>query len=102
MSTSIDGNGRICIEPADAPMRYALLPHAGAAEWPTHAHSTRQSVVALKRLMCLICGGCGSCSGANGAARCDGVALTLVQADRVSPARTRTAAEATSGPIVVS
>ena len=37
-----------------------------------------------------------------GAARCDGVALTLVQADRVSPARTRTAAEATSGPIVVS
>ena len=43
---------------------------------------------------------CGSCAGANGAARCDGVALVLVQADRVSPARTRTEAESTSGPIV--
>ena len=42
----------------------------------------------------------GSCSGANGAARCDGVALVVVQADRVSPARTRTAAESTAGPIV--
>ena len=42
---------------------------------------------------------CGSCAGANGAARCDGVALVLVQADRVSPARTRTAAESTTGPV---
>ena len=43
---------------------------------------------------------CGSCSGPNGPARCDVVALVLVQADRVSPARTRTEAESTSGPIV--
>ena len=27
-----------------------------AIEWPTHAHSTRQSVVALSELMCLVCG----------------------------------------------
>ena len=43
---------------------------------------------------------CGSCSGPNGPARCDVVALVLVQADRVSPARSRTAVESTSGPIV--
>ena len=30
-----------------------LRPICCCAEWPTHAHSTRQSVVALKRLMCL-------------------------------------------------
>ena len=43
---------------------------------------------------------CGSCSGPNGPARCDVVALVLVQADRGSPARSRTAVESTSGPIV--
>ena len=37
---------------------------------------------------------------ANGAARCNAVALVLMQAGRVSPARTRTAAESTAGPIV--
>ena len=34
-----------------------------------------------------------------GAARCPVVALVLMQADRVSPARTRTAAESTTGPV---
>ena len=43
---------------------------------------------------------CCSCFGANGAARCDGVALVLMQAGRVSPARTRTAAESTMCSIV--
>ena len=32
-----------------------------AIEWPTHAHSTRQSVVALSELMCLVCGAVAGC-----------------------------------------
>ena len=39
-------------------------------------------------------------SRANGAARCNAVALVVMQAGRVSPARTRTAAESTTSPIV--
>ena len=42
---------------------------------------------------------CRVCCRANGAARCNAVALALMQADRVSPARTRTAAESTTGPL---
>ena len=42
----------------------------------------------------------GICSRANGAARCNAVALVLMQAGRVSPARTQTSAESTRGPIV--
>ena len=55
-----------------------------AIEWPTHAASvgrgTERADVPGMRCCC-------SCFGANGAARCDGVALVLMQAGRVSPAR---------------
>ena len=51
---------------------------------------------------CVRC--CGICSRANGAARCSrsgSVALVWMQAGRVSPpARTRTSAESTTGPVV--
>ena len=52
---------------------------AAAAKWPTHAHSTCQSVVALKGLALPgMRWWCGSCSAANGGvARCAGVALEV-------------------------
>ena len=65
--------------------------------WAHHApitgHGTDGAAVC-----CMRC--CGIRARASGAARCDAVALALTQAGRVSPARTRTSAESTTGPIV--
>ena len=49
-------------------------------------------------MCCVRC--CGICSRANGTGRCSTVALVSAQAGRVSPARTQTSAESTTGPIV--
>ena len=83
VSTGIDGNGsRLNGRPTDT----------------AHANRSRHR----KGLPCVICGAVGvgvgvaGCrSRANGAARCNAVALVVMQAGRVSPARTRTAAEPT-------
>ena len=102
VSTDIDGAGCICVEPALCRygMRYCLTAAAErrrmadirAQHTPVGRGTAEADVPAMRWY--------GSCFGANGAARCDGVALVVVQADRVSPARTRTAAESTAGPIV--
>ena len=97
MSTDIDGNGCICVEPAlrRCGMRFHLTAasHRRARCWcarnrvadPRAQHAsvgrgTERADVPGMRCCC-------SCFGANGAARCDGVALVLMQAGRVSPAR---------------
>ena len=66
-----------------ADVLHALLSHSGIGT------ATARAMRAM-RCSCMPCG----------AARCPAVALLLMQADRVSPARTRAAAESTSGPIV--
>merc|ERR1712185_459386 len=70
-----------CLHRACAlPMYYALLAHTAASGRPACAGCAMRC-----------CGSCcGSCCGANGAPRCNGVALVLMQADRVSTARTPT------------
>ena len=90
-STDIDGNGCICVEPAlrRCGMRFRRRARCWCARNrvadPRAQHAsvgrgTERADVPGMRCCC-------SCFGANGAARCDGVALVLMQAGRVSPAR---------------
>ena len=72
-----------------------LLPRRAA----TTAHASR-SCHRRQKALAAVCAMRVLRQRANGAARCNAVALVLMQAGRVSPARTRTAAESTTSPIV--
>ena len=66
----------------------ALLPRRAATTAHASRHRRQKALAAVCAMRVLR-------QRANGAARCNAVALVLMQAGRVSPARTRTAAEST-------
>ena len=72
---------------------------AWAVNRRTHGHGTRQPAMAVKGWLCRSCGALSGCSRANGAARCIAAALMLMQAARLSPEWTETAAEPTASPL---